>query len=763
MNRLNVSLVTVAVSLSTLAAWKPAPAPLMTVWGEKVTPENAWREYPRPQLVRKSWTNLNGLWEYAVTAKAGEVKNMPNEWNPFEREDLAVERGEVLVPYSVGSALSGVSHKMAPSELLWYRRTIDVAKKPGERTILHFEGVDFRTQVFLNGVEIDDVPHEGGQTPFAYDITDFAKEGANELILSTWDATTDFFGALGKQTFNGGGCSYSRVSGIWQTVWLETVPATYLTDYYTTNVNLEKGTVDLVVNGVESVADRKAGVSGTVRVLDGAKELAKASFVFGETVTLKLPTPVRAWTPESPHLYTLKFAYGRDAADGYFAMRTFEKKRDANGIWRFALNGKFVFLQGPLDQGWWPDGFLTPPSEEAMIFDIRTLKDLGFNSMRKHIKVEPARYYWLCDKLGMMVLQDMPSGTGNVLHRYQLYRDEFKRMVDALRVFPSIVIWGPYNEGWGQPGPFLTASTLAWIKRYDPSRLVNGPSGWNDYGCTAADTIDLHNYRGPGMHPVNPDRISFLGEFGGLAHIVSDHLWKKGGKDGWGYGGMKDTSTRADLEKTYLGLIEKLACLAENGLAGSVYTQTTDVEVELNGYLTYDRKVLKFDKDVLRKAHEAVYAAADAAATTKLADSLVFPRKSEWAYTFDKPADGWQGAGFDDAAWLRGKGGFGHGIGWEPYAVEWKTSDFWARRHFTLGKLDGITSVQLDMFHDEDVEVYVNGALVLTAPEYSNNYMRFPIRRAEFLKVAKTGDNVIAVHVKQTQGGQYFDAALLVR
>ena len=734
------------------ADYVQAPCPLKTEWGEKVTPENAWREYPRPQLVRKNWTCLNGLWQYAVTPKAGDAAGFPGNWD-----------GEVLVPYPVGSSLSGVNRLVEPTEFLWYRRTVTVAKRPGERTILHFGGVDFRTQVFLNGVEVSDVPHEGGQMPFSYDITDFAKEGENELVLCTWDPTSDFIGSHGKQSFRPAGCFYTRQNGIWQTVWLETVPASHITGYRTSDVDLEKGTASIVVYGVETPADRRKGVLGKVHVFDGGREVASGDFVFGEKVALRLPVPVKAWSPDSPSLYTLKLEYGKDSADGYFAMRTFEKRPDVNGVQRFFLNGKPCFLQGPLDQGWWPDGLLTPPSDEAMAFDIRTLKDLGFNMMRKHIKVEPARYYWLCDTMGMMVLQDMPSGSGDKLKRYQFYRAELKQMVDALGAFPSIVMWVPYNEGWGQPGGFLTISTLSWVKRYDPTRLVNAPSGWTDYGDEGSDSIDMHNYRGPGMHSVRPNRVSFLGEFGGLGHPVVDHLWKTGGKN-WGYGGTKDTDTREGLEKTYLRLMDRLAALATAGLGGSVYTQTTDVEIELNGYLTYDRKVMKFNKDVLRKAHEAVYEAADIAATTKLSEAkVVFPRKGEWAYTTEKPAEGWQGAQFDDSAWKRGKGAFGNAIDWEPYEVKWNTSDIWLRRHFLVDDLDNVKSVLFDSFHDEDIEVYVNGRLVTSAGGYTRSYEPLPIKLKTFLAAAVKGDNVIAVHVRQTQGGQYFDASLLVR
>ena len=330
---------------------------------------------------------------------------------------------------------------------------------------------------------------------------------------------------------------------------------------------------------------------------------------------------------------------------GYFGMRKFEKRKDAKGILRFYLNNRPYYVMATLDQGWWPDGLLTPPSEEAMAFDIKTLKDCGFNTMRKHIKVEPMRYYALCDKMGVLVIQDLPSGTDTykspmqpeTTARYWLERQEQKEMMDVLQAVPSIVMWNPYNEGWTQPGEFLTHSMLDFVRRYDPTRLVNGPSGcWDWEGghllpkgwnwtnrvetahkpadvCEAADTVDMHLYRGPVMFAVNDRRVSFLGEFGGLGHPVEGHLWKEA-KGSWGYGGIEDTKTREGLEKTYLGLMDKLEELAKEGLGGSVYTQTTDVEIEINGLMTYDRKVLKYDPKVLKAAHERIIAAACEAA-----------------------------------------------------------------------------------------------------------------------------------------------------
>ena len=605
-------------------AYAHAPSPLMTTWGEKITPENAWREYPRPQMVRANWTNLNGEWDYAVTSVTN-TPGRPTKWD-----------GKILVPFCLESALSGVGRLLEPDQFLWYTRTITCDPKPGERILLHFGGVDFRTMVFIGHNEVTDVPHEGGQNPFTLDITDHVQPGANELTVCVWDPTEDYINSRGKQSFKPKGCFYTRVSGIWQTVWMETVPACHI-DGYTVVTDIDKGTatLDFRICGAMGGACSCAAACEIKVSVDGVGE-----FTGNGKVTVKMPAGFKLWSPESPNLYTFTAKCGADEVSGYFGMRKIEKRKDAKGVLRFFLNNEPYFVMGTLDQGWWPDGLLTPPSDEAMAYDIQVLKDCGFNTLRKHIKVEPLRYYYLCDQLGILVIQDLPSGNHNAqtpldakeTARYGLQRLEQKEMMDALQAVPSIVMWNPYNEGWTQPGEFLTHAMLDFTRRYDPTRLVNGPSGcWDWEGghplpkgwkwenrvwtqhkpageCEAADTVDLHLYRGPEMFAVNDRRISFLGEFGGLGHPVEGHLWRTSKKGNWGYGGIEDTKTREGLEKTYLGLMEKLGDLAEKGLGGAIYTQTTDVEIEINGVLTYDRKVLKYNPAVLKAAHERVCA-----------------------------------------------------------------------------------------------------------------------------------------------------------
>ena len=615
-------------------------AAMMTPFGETVTAENAWREYPRPQMVRDNWQRLNGEWSWQVT-KVAETAAMPDKW----------QEKKILVPFAIESPLSGIGRLMEDDEYLWYRRSFTAAKRPGERIILHLDAVDFRAQVFVGHHEID-VPHESANVPIAADITDLVKDGENVLTVCVWDPTElGAFGSTGKQIHKPQSCFYTRCSGIIGSVWTENVPATYIKSYKVTT-DVDMGTVTFTFNVEGAYGDKgeivvfnaEAQSSGAHASLPLCNSALKKSFHHGESVTIKMPKGFECWSPENPKLYHFTATCGKDVVKGYFGMRKFEKRKDAKGVLRFFLNNKPYYILGTLDQGWWPDGRLTPPSDEAMEHDIRTLKECGFNSMRKHIKVEPLRYYYLCDKIGLLLMQDMPcdfpedrhdikGGHGTDTVRYGFYRRDWKRVMDHLMNVVSIGVWIPYNEAWGQPRAFLTHSTLDWTARYDPTRLVNGPSGWNDYEggncvyeavlghwrgkkkptahkpaaeCEAADFVDYHHYPEPVMPPVNGRRISFLGEFGGIAFKVKGHLWDVNDKN---YGYIEDSDPKA-LERRYLDYMDKVAEFAAAGLGGSIYTQTTDVEREVNGLLTYDRRVLKFDKEVLKAAHRKIIEAA---------------------------------------------------------------------------------------------------------------------------------------------------------
>jgi beta-galactosidase/beta-glucuronidase len=745
---LALSAVLLLGTATTAADWKPAPAPLMTKWGKQVTADKQpWPVYPRPQLVRKHWLNLNGLWDYAITSKDAP---RPEKWD-----------GQILVPFCVESALSGVGKRVGADQNLWYRRSIEVpAGWKGQRVILRFEAVDWEATVFVNGKELG--THRGMSDPFSLDVTDALTDGKGEVVVKVWDPTDKGSQPRGKQVSNPRGIWYTPVTGIWQTVWLEPVPDVSITSVgAVADIDTSSVTVSVAVRGPAG------GAAYRVEVLDAGKTVSTVRSTDGSPVRITVPS-AKLWSPDQPHLYDLKVTLTDqggdvDSASSYFAFRKVGVGKDDKGVLRLMLNNKPLFQVGPLDQGWWPDGLLTPPSDEAMRYDLDVLKKLGFNMLRKHIKVEPARLYHHCDKIGLLVWQDMPSG---FLDPKQFvkpdwkadaefspadkkqFRAELKAMIDHLRFFPCIYCWVPFNEGWGQHD---TNDVLKWVKEYDPTRPVNGPSGWTDRGY--GDMKDMHRYPGPGMFPVMPDRVSVLGEFGGLGLPVKDHLWKDQGN--WGYRTYKTTD---ELRENYRRLMTPLHRLIGNGLAAAVYTQTTDVEVEINGLMTYDREVLKFDPAETAKWHKDLFGPPPE--TVELVPtSREKPRT--YRYTLEKPADGWFKADFDAAGWTEAPGGFGTaGTPGAVIGTEWKTPNIWLRRTVELPADLPAGEVFLTLHHDEDAEVYVNGVLAAKVGGYTTDYEDVPIS-ADARKALKPGANVIAVHCKQTGGGQYIDVGLL--
>jgi hypothetical protein len=740
------------VGTASAAEWKPAAAPLMTKWGKQVAPENVWKEYPRPQMVRKDWQSLNGLWDYAITPKDGEKP---------QKSD-----GQILVPFCIESALSGVGKHVTADQLLWYRRSFEVPTGwKGKRILLHFQAVDWETTVFVNGKELP--VHRGGFDPFEFDITDALKDGSNELIVKVWDPTDTAAQPRGKQVSKPGGIWYTPVTGIWQTVWLEPVEQDAHIRAVRVTPDVDKGEVEFVVDVV--------GMDGLVLIGDKTESGIKvrATGKRGQPIRLKVENP-KLWSPDSPHLYDIEIAFASDARDStlsdrastYFAFRSISVAKDDKGVPRLVLNGKPYFQIGPLDQGWWPDGLLTPPSDAAMKYDLEVLKKLGFNMLRKHIKVEPARLYYHCDKLGLLVWQDMPSG--GVPSRGQLippnakedakfteaekkqFRTELKAMIDHLRFFPCIVTWVPFNEGWGQHD---TNDILKWVKEYDPSRLADGPSGWADRGF--GDMKDMHNYPGPGMFPPMPVRASVLGEYGGLGLPLKGHLWKE--TDNWGYRTFK---TAEDLRQNYHLLTRRLHPLIGKGLCAAVYTQTTDVEVEVNGLMTYDREVIKLDPKETAAWHKALFGPPPEFITLVPTSEKA---AQKWRIATAKPGGGWEKPDFDDSKWTEAPGGFGtQGTPGAVIGTEWKSPDIWLRRTFEYKASGGHEphEVLLRIHHDEDAEVYLNGVLAAKVGGFTTDYVEVPISAAA-LKVLKAGDNVIAVHCHQTGGGQYIDVGLV--
>ena len=601
-------IIAASVSATFAQQWKPAGDKILTSWGEQLDPNNVHQEYPRPQLKRQgNWQNLNGLWKYKIATK--DQSEAPTSWD-----------GDILVPFAVESALSGVGKSVNKDQALWYKNQVTLSnkQKKGDRVLLHFGAVDWQCDVYVNGKHIG--RHEGGFDPFSFEITEALKKGnKQDVAIRVWDPTSDGPQPRGKQINDPHGIWYTPVTGIWQTVWLENVPQTYIASTKQTP-NVDEGILEISAN-VESV---QAGDQLLIEAYDQGKKISEITVNAAESAKLAVPN-AELWSPSSPKLYDLAVKVVRkgkvvDKVDSYFAMRKIERKADSQGIMRLALNDEFLFHYGPLDQGWWPDGLHTAPSDEALKFDLIKTKEMGFNMIRKHIKVEPATWYRHCDSLGILVWADMPSGdlggnnwdmqpgkVSNGIHDKErtaesegYYRKEWKAIMDALHNFPSIVVWVPFNEAWGQ---FKTKEITEWTMAYDPSRIVNSASGGNF--AFVGDILDIHNYPDAAM----PDARLFgdkyalvLGEFGGLGLPVDGHTWQQ--KDNWGYQSFKNSE---ELQNRYQEVVGNLAALISRGLSAGVYTQTTDVEVETNGLMTYDRKVIKIPEATLKSIHQKLY------------------------------------------------------------------------------------------------------------------------------------------------------------
>ena len=583
--------------------WQPAGNKIRTAWSEEVNPNAPLPEYPRPQIVRSAWQNLNGLWDYAIVAKA---EDQPTSFD-----------GKILVPFAIESALSGVGDSVGQANNLWYKTTFTIPRAMRKKKILlHFGAVDWETEVSVNGESVG--THRGGYDPFWFDITSqLASGGEQELVVKVWDPTNEGPQPRGKQVKDPHGIWYTPVTGIWQTVWLEAVPDTYIVS--------TKNTPDLDNSSITvsaRIENEQSGDQLQVKVLDNGTTVAEQTVAADSAARLVLENPT-PWSPDNPHLYDLEVAVLRkgkviDQVESYTALRKISLEPNDQGNQQMLLNNQVYFQYGPLDQGWWPDGLYTAPTDEALLFDITKTQEMGFNMIRKHVKVEPARWYYYCDSVGMLVWQDMPSGDmGNQWNQRpgvvgpgterertpeseEIFRTEWQAIMDANYNFPSIVVWVPFNEAWGQ---FKTEEITHWTMEYDTTRLVNSASGGNFY--EVGHIIDLHNYPDPAMP--RPDlfggsRAIVLGEFGGLGLPQEGHTWQE--KDNWGYQSFKN---QEELLTRYQKLMDDLKPLITQGLSAAVYTQTTDVEVEVNGLMTYDRKVMKFDEAQLKQLHQGLY------------------------------------------------------------------------------------------------------------------------------------------------------------
>lgn len=577
--------------------WKPAGNRIKTPWAEQVNPAIPWPEYPRPQLVRADWQNLNGLWDYDILPKGSAV---PDAF-----------QGRILVPYAIESALSGVQKSVGDEQELWYHRTFTVPLGwKGKQVLLNFGAVDWKADIWLNQIKIGS--HTGGYTPFSFDITPYLnRSGTQALVVRVWDPTDEGYQPRGKQVNKPQSIWYTPVTGIWQTVWIEPVEQACFTQIRTVP--------DVDGNSVRVIPQVKGSQPGDlveVTVLEKGRVVQKGRSAAGQEVLLSVPQP-NLWSPESPFLYDLEISLIRkqvlmDKVSSYFGMRKISTKRNDNGVVRLQLNNRDYFQFGPLDQGWWPDGLYTAPTDEALMYDIQKTRDFGFNMIRKHVKVEPARWYYHCDRLGILVWQDMPSGdrspqwqTRNYFNGKEMersaasednYRREWKEIMDLCISNPCVVTWVPFNEAWGQ---FKTPEIVEWTKNYDPSRLVNPASGGNHYDT--GDMLDIHNYPDPILVMFDGKRSCVLGEYGGIGLALDGHLWEA--DRNWGYVQYK---TSEEATQAYVALAEKLKKLIPTCYSAAVYTQTTDVEIEVNGLMTYDRKEIKLNEETIRKINQEI-------------------------------------------------------------------------------------------------------------------------------------------------------------
>jgi beta-galactosidase/beta-glucuronidase len=580
MSKYGMSLIGLVFIFGQLQAqdWRQAPLQLSTPWSKEVAPGNALKEYPRPQLQRGNWTNLNGLWDYAITDST--------TYRP-DRFD-----GKILVPYPLESALSGVKKQLQPEQKLWYQRKFELNNKAADkRYLLHFGAVDYQCSVYINGKEVGE--HTGGYQEFTFDITSALQKGSNELLVSVIDPTDKGDNPKGKQVLKPAGIMYTSTSGIWQTVWMEEVPANYI-ESLTITPDVDNSEVIVTVHSNSNAAIKLSAENNT------------ATGKTNEPVHLKIANP-KLWSPDDPHLYDLTVKTATDEVKSYFGMRKIEIKKDSEGQERIFLNSQYTFNLGVLDQGFWPDGLYTAPTDEALKWDIQAIKDMGFNTIRKHIKIEPARWYYWADKLGMLVWQDMPYPANLSEGAKNEFERENKLNIAQLYNHPSIVCWVLFNEGWNSYDQERLAGEL---RQLDSTRLIDGHTGENydrnrskdpTKWWTGSDMTDIHDYPGPGIAPQMAGKARVLGEWGGVRVVTPGHEWDA--SKGWGY----IESGAKDFARKYSFMIRHLKLFEEEGLTASIYTQPFDVEIEENGLITYDRKVFKIPVEEIRKINAILF------------------------------------------------------------------------------------------------------------------------------------------------------------
>ncbi len=711
--------------------WEMKQAPLMTPWADDIDPENVLPEYPRPQMVRENWMNLNGIWQYEPGILDDNV--------PSGR-DLSEE---ILVPFPVESAISGV---MEHHDRLWYRKMVTLPENwQGQTILLHVEASDWETEVYVNNHSAG--VHRGGYNPFSFDITPYLVAGTEqEIIVRVYDPTT---AARGKQTLSPSGIWYTSVTGIWNTIWLEPVNPVYIEDLEMVP-DVDGGQLILTVES--NTANGNYGIHAVARA--AGLIVADVTGAVGDTLNLPIPN-ARLWSYYDPFLYDLdvELTYNGqvvDRVDSYFGMRKIELK-PIDGHQRICLNGDFIFQIGPLDQGYWPDGLYRAPTDEALKWDLDMIKAFGFNMLRKHVKVEPRRWYYWADKMGILVWQDMPSTNSTPSGAQQVqFEAELAEMIRDHRNHPSIIMWVVFNEGWGQ---YDTVRVTEWTMGLDPYRLVSCASGWTDY--EVGHIRDRHSYPSPGAPPVTTTRAMVCGEYGGIGYRIADHLWDQ---DPWGY---TTVSSSDELENLYGSYYSALISLIDDpGLDAGVYTQITDVENEVNGLITYDRKVIKADPEDIALIHQMLYSKLYVAVPTSENEPQT------WRYRTNSPWSNWYRSWYNDSNWNSGEGGFGTaGTPGSVVRTEWSSSDIWLRRQFAGPVLtpEEISRLTLWIHHDEGAEIYLNGVPAATVGGYTTGYG--PVAISSEAKAAYLSGqiNLLAVHCHQTTGGQYIDVGLAYR
>ena len=717
--------------------WQPKKAVLMSKFSSDVKPQSVLQEYPRPQMVREKWLNLNGVWQF----------------QPAASKDEALPKGDlsrsILVPFPVESALSGV---MEHHETIWYRRhfTIPSAWK-GKDILLHFGAVDYEAEVFVNGKSAG--IHSGGYDPFSFEITRLLKAtGVQDIAVRVFDPTDKGGFPRGKQTLNPQGIMYTSVTGIWQTVWLEPVAKTGI-DEIKIVPDIDKSVVKLTVN----TRGISAGSSVVVKVKDGLLLLKTTTGKPNQEITVPV-ADAKLWSPDSPFLYDLTVSLVKgnttvDAVSSYFGMRKISVE-DQDGFKKLFLNNKFLFEIGPLDQGFWPDGGYTAPTDEALRYDLQMIKKFGFNMVRKHIKVEPYRWYYWADKLGLMVWQDMPSPNSYTENTPPVdtlaFKSQLTRLVKTHWNSPCIVMWVIFNEGQGQHS---TPELVKMVKELDPSRLVNQASGGGHFGV--GDVLDIHSYPPPAAPAKSASQVLACGEYGGIGYIIPGHIWKSG-----------PTYIMMNNEKDYIDLYNQftndLAIFkTSKGLSAAVYTEITDVEVELNGLLTYDRAVIKGPVEKIKASNNN-------AINRKIYLAEILPSSQKeartWKFTLNKPdTSKWFMTNFSDSGWTSAKAGFGtEGTPGAVNRTTWNTHNIWLRQEFTLGDLSNINNDNLMLYihHDDECEVYINGVEAAKINGATSGYAVTAITEAGKRALISNGKNVIAIHCHQGGGGQYIDAGI---